>query len=49
MALITIHEAKRQKPSNIEASVSMQELQKHLPEIVKAVNGGQSAYVFIDT
>ena len=48
MALITIHEAKRQKPSNIEASVSMQELQKHLPEIVKAVNEGQSAYVFID-
>ena len=42
MALITIHEAKRQKPSNIEVSDSLKELQKHLPDIVKAV------YVFID-
>ena len=48
MALITIHEAKRQKPSNIEASDSLKELQKHLPDIIKAVNEGQSAYVFID-
>lgn len=48
MALITIHEAKRQKPSNIEASDSLKELQKHLPDIVKAVNEGQSAYVFIN-
>ena len=48
MALITIHEAKRQKPSNIEVSDSLKELQKHLPDIIKAVNDGQSAYVFID-
>lgn len=48
MALITIHEAKRQKPSSIEASDSLKELQKHLPDIVKAVSEGQSAYVFID-
>ncbi len=48
MALVTIHEAKRQKPSNIEASASLQELQKHLPEIVKAVYAGQSAFVIID-
>lgn len=48
MALITINEAKRQRPSIKEVPLSVKQLEQMMPEIRERIESGESAFQVLD-